>query len=43
MGVMPAWTGILSEAEIHLVAAYVYSLNPPGAGATAPAPAPAKQ
>jgi cytochrome c oxidase cbb3-type subunit 3 len=31
-GVMPAWKGILSDAEIHLVAAYVYSLSrPPGA------------
>jgi cytochrome c oxidase cbb3-type subunit 3 len=37
MGVMPAWAGILSEAEIHLVAAYVYSLNPPSAAAAAPA------
>ncbi len=25
-GVMPAWKGILTDAEIHLVAAYVYSL-----------------
>jgi cytochrome c oxidase cbb3-type subunit 3 len=26
-GVMPAWKGILSDAEIHLVSAYVYSLR----------------
>lgn len=26
-GVMPAWKGILTDAEIHLVAAYVYSLR----------------
>jgi cytochrome c oxidase cbb3-type subunit 3 len=26
-GVMPAWKGVLSDAEIHLVAAYVYSLT----------------
>lgn len=26
-GVMPAWKGILSDAEIHLVAAYVYGLR----------------
>jgi cytochrome c oxidase cbb3-type subunit 3 len=25
-GMMPAWKGVLSDAEIHLVAAYVYSL-----------------
>jgi cytochrome c oxidase cbb3-type subunit 3 len=30
-GVMPAWKGILTEAEMHLAAAYVYSLsNQPG-------------
>jgi len=29
-GVMPAWKGILSDAEIHLVAAYVYSLTHSG-------------
>jgi cytochrome c oxidase cbb3-type subunit III len=43
-GVMPAWKGILSEAEVHLVSGYVYSLaNQPGtvAPAAAPAPAPA--
>jgi cytochrome c oxidase cbb3-type subunit 3 len=33
-GVMPAWKGILSDAEIHLVTAYVYSLSR-GAGAPA--------
>jgi cytochrome c oxidase cbb3-type subunit 3 len=26
-GVMPAWKGILSDGEIHLVAAYIYSLG----------------
>lgn len=26
-GVMPAWKGILTDAEIHLVSAYVYSLT----------------
>jgi cytochrome c oxidase cbb3-type subunit 3 len=26
-GVMPAWKGILTDAEIHLVSAYVYSLR----------------
>jgi cytochrome c oxidase cbb3-type subunit 3 len=26
-GAMPAWKGVLSDAEIHLVAAYVYSLT----------------
>jgi cytochrome c oxidase cbb3-type subunit 3 len=35
-GVMPAWKGILSEAEIHLVSAYVYSLGHPS-GAAPPA------
>jgi cytochrome c oxidase cbb3-type subunit 3 len=34
-GVMPAWKGSLSDAEIHLVAAYAYSLANPG---RAPAP-----
>jgi cytochrome c oxidase cbb3-type subunit 3 len=29
-GVMPAWQGLLSEAEIHLVSAYVLSLSRPG-------------
>jgi cytochrome c oxidase cbb3-type subunit 3 len=29
-GVMPAWKGILSDAEIHLVSAYVYSLTHAG-------------
>lgn len=28
-GAMPAWKNILSEAEIHLVSAYVYSLGAP--------------
>jgi cytochrome c oxidase cbb3-type subunit III len=45
-GFMPAWKGVLSDAEIHLVAAYVYSLTHAGEGkvaAAAPgAPAPAK-
>jgi cytochrome c oxidase cbb3-type subunit 3 len=36
-GVMPAWKGPLSDAEIHLVAAYVYSLANPGGAAAAPA------
>jgi cytochrome c oxidase cbb3-type subunit III len=35
-GVMPAWKGAMSEAEIHLVAAYVYSLSNPGRAAAAP-------
>jgi len=34
-GVMPAWKGLLSEAEIHLVAAYVHSLANPGQSAAA--------
>lgn len=34
-GVMPAWKGILSDAQIHLVAAYVYSLTHAGNGAAA--------
>ena len=29
-GTMPAWKGVLSDAEIHLVAAYVYSLTHSG-------------
>src|SRR5512139_1153097 len=29
-GVMPAWKGSLTDAETHLVAAYVYSLANPG-------------
>lgn len=32
-GVMPAFKGILSEAELHLVAAYVYGLNKSAAAA----------
>jgi len=32
-GMMPAWKGILSEAEIHLVSAYVYSLTNSGSTA----------
>jgi hypothetical protein len=45
---MPKHSNILTEPEIHLVAAYVWSLtNKPGASApaaapAAPAPAPAK-
>jgi cytochrome c oxidase cbb3-type subunit 3 len=38
-GVMPAWKGLLSEAEIHLVAAYVHALANPGQGAAAQPPA----
>ena len=34
-GVMPAWKGVLSDAEIHLVAAYVYSLTHSGNAAAA--------
>lgn len=34
-GVMPAWKGLLSEAETHLVSAYVYSLANPGRAAAA--------
>ena len=34
-GAMPAWKGVLSEAEIHLVAAYVYSLTHAGDAAAA--------
>jgi cytochrome c oxidase cbb3-type subunit 3 len=37
-GVMPAWKGLLTEAEIHLVAAYVHWLTKPGQVAAAPAP-----
>jgi cytochrome c oxidase cbb3-type subunit 3 len=36
-GVMPAWKGLLTESEIHLVAAYVYGLSRP-VQATAPPP-----
>jgi len=37
-GVMPAWKGLLTDAEIHLVAAYVHSLgSKPGQAAAAPA------
>lgn len=32
-GVMPAWKGILTDAEIHLVSAYVYSLGRPSGAA----------
>ncbi len=35
-GVMPAWKGILTDAEIHLVAAYVYSLAHPSGAPPAP-------
>lgn len=34
-GVMPAWKGVLSDAEIHLAAAYVYSLTHSGAAPAA--------
>jgi cytochrome c oxidase cbb3-type subunit 3 len=34
-GVMPAWKGSLTDAETHLVAAYVYSLANPGQPASA--------
>ncbi|HUL66883.1 MAG TPA: cytochrome-c oxidase, cbb3-type subunit III [Burkholderiaceae bacterium] len=34
-GMMPAWKGVLSDAEIHLVAAYVYSLTHSGNAAAA--------
>jgi len=34
-GVMPAWKGSLSDAEMHLVAAYVYALANPGQAAAA--------
>ena len=37
-GVMPAWKGLLTEAEIHLVAAYVHWLGKPGQVAATPAP-----
>ncbi|MFN7571316.1 MAG: cytochrome-c oxidase, cbb3-type subunit III [Betaproteobacteria bacterium] len=40
-GVMPAFKGILTEPEIHLVSAYLLSLSQ-SPGATAPAAAPAK-
>lgn len=36
-GVMPAWKGVLSEAEIHLVSAYVYSLTQSAPGPQAAA------
>jgi len=36
-GVMPSWKGLLTEAEIHLVAAYVQYLANPGRVAAAPA------
>ncbi len=35
-GVMPAWKGLLTDAEVHLVSAYVYSLANPGRAAAAP-------
>jgi cytochrome c oxidase cbb3-type subunit 3 len=35
-GVMPAWKGLLTEAEIHLVAAYVHWLSRPVQTAAAP-------
>jgi len=35
-GVMPAWKGLLNEAEIHLVAAYVHSLAKPSQVAATP-------
>ena len=35
-GVMPAWKGSLSDAEMHLVTAYVYSLANPGKAAASP-------
>jgi cytochrome c oxidase cbb3-type subunit 3 len=38
-GVMPAWKGLLTEAEIHLVAAYVHWLARPGQVASALPPA----
>lgn len=34
-GVMPAWKGILSDAEIHLVSAYIYSLSRPSGAPSA--------
>jgi cytochrome c oxidase cbb3-type subunit III len=37
-GVMPAWKGILTDAEIHLVAAYVLSLSKPAQQRVAQAP-----
>jgi cytochrome c oxidase cbb3-type subunit 3 len=41
-GVMPAFKGLLSEAQLHLVASYVYSLSsPPTAAPAATATAPA--
>lgn len=36
-GVMPAWKGLLTDAEMHLVAAYVHWLSRPGQQAAAPA------
>jgi mono/diheme cytochrome c family protein len=39
---MPAFKGLLSEAQLHLVASYVYSLSsPPTAAPAATATAPA--
>jgi cytochrome c oxidase cbb3-type subunit 3 len=37
-GVMPAWKGLLTDAEIHLAAAYVHWLARPGQAAAPPAP-----
>lgn len=42
-GVMPAQKGILTDAQIHLVSAYVFSLSGQAASAPAPAAEPAKQ
>jgi cytochrome c oxidase cbb3-type subunit 3 len=38
-GVMPAFKGILTDAEIHLASAYVYGLTHRPAAAPAAAPA----
>lgn len=35
-GVMPAWKGILTDAENHLVSAYVYALSHPSGAPPAP-------
>jgi cytochrome c oxidase cbb3-type subunit 3 len=35
-GVMPAWKDVLSDAEIHLVSAYVFSLSNPAVAAVKP-------
>ncbi len=40
---MPAWKSVLGDAQVHILAAYVWSLSNIGtAAATTPAPAPAK-